>query len=213
MATLSAGGTAAAVASAASPFCRPEEDPFLLLESTMRSLQEILRRRRGLALRRTWIEHPYGEEEITLLEEEVIPAIQQCLQLRRWARHRLQRHPPMVLLRCVGASHPLQQSPQGLQQLLLPAAHSLSHLLRFSCNETSAFPTSAMNVQLTPLSPKAENLLATTLQGNSICSLEQLRDGEIFVVSPDRQFATWIRTKGDPDWKCTFTQKPPVTGS
>jgi predicted GNAT family acetyltransferase len=27
-------------------------------------------------LRRTWIEQPYGEEEITLLEEEVIPAIQ-----------------------------------------------------------------------------------------------------------------------------------------
>lgn len=31
-------------------------------------------------MRRTWIEFPYGEEEITLLEEEVIPAIQQCLQ-------------------------------------------------------------------------------------------------------------------------------------
>jgi ABC-type hemin transport system substrate-binding protein len=29
---------------------------------------------------RTWIEFPYGEEEITLLEEEVLPAIQQCLQ-------------------------------------------------------------------------------------------------------------------------------------
>jgi hypothetical protein len=42
-------------------------------------LQEILLRRRGLPLRRTWIEQPYGEEEITLLEEEVIPAIQQCL--------------------------------------------------------------------------------------------------------------------------------------
>ena len=36
-------------------------------------------RRRGLPLRRTWIEQPYGEEEITLLEEEVIPAIKQCL--------------------------------------------------------------------------------------------------------------------------------------
>ena len=66
-------------ASAESPFCRPEEDPFLLLESTLRSVQEILLRRRGLSLRRTWIEQPYGEEEITLLEEEVIPAIQQCL--------------------------------------------------------------------------------------------------------------------------------------
>ena len=63
----------------ASPFCRPEEDPFLLLESTLRSVEEILLRRRGLPLRRTWIEQPYGEEEITLLEEEVIPAIQQCL--------------------------------------------------------------------------------------------------------------------------------------
>ena len=67
-------------AAAASPFCRPEEDPFLLLESTLRSMEEILRRSRGLPLRRTWIEQPYGDEEITLLEEEVIPAIQQCLK-------------------------------------------------------------------------------------------------------------------------------------
>jgi hypothetical protein len=27
----------------------------------------------------TWIEQPYGEEQITLMEQEVIPAIQQCL--------------------------------------------------------------------------------------------------------------------------------------
>ncbi len=64
---------------AASPFCRPEEDPFLLLESTLRSVQEILLRRRGLPLRRTWIEQPYGEEETTLLEEEVLPVLQLCL--------------------------------------------------------------------------------------------------------------------------------------
>ncbi len=44
----------------------------------MRSANQsrILQLRRGLPLRRTWIEQPYGEEEITLLEEEVIPAIQ-----------------------------------------------------------------------------------------------------------------------------------------
>ncbi|MCP9852814.1 hypothetical protein KBZ14_08005 [Synechococcus sp. HJ21-Hayes] len=71
--------TASASSVSRSPFCRPEEDPFLLLESTLRSMEEILRRSRGLPLRRTWIEQPYGEEEITLLEEEVIPAIQQCL--------------------------------------------------------------------------------------------------------------------------------------
>ena len=75
MATLSTSASAIA----RSPFCKPEEDPFLLLESTLRSMEEILRRSRGLPLRRTWIEQPYGEEEITLLEEEVIPAIQQCL--------------------------------------------------------------------------------------------------------------------------------------
>jgi hypothetical protein len=63
----------------ASPFCRPEEDPFLLLASTLRSIEVVLMLRRDLPLRRTWIEQPYGEEEITLLEEEVLPAIRQCL--------------------------------------------------------------------------------------------------------------------------------------
>ena len=69
----------AMASSALSPFCRPEEDPFLLLESSLRCIERILQGSAGRPLRRTWIEHPYGEEEITLLEEEVIPAIQQCL--------------------------------------------------------------------------------------------------------------------------------------
>ena len=64
---------------AASPFCRPEEDPFLLLESSLKAIERVLQLRQGLPLRRTWIEQPYGEEEITILEEEVIPAIQPCL--------------------------------------------------------------------------------------------------------------------------------------
>ena len=69
----------AMLSAAASPFCRPEEDPFLLLESSLKAIERILQLRQGLPLRRSWIEQPYGEEEITLLEEEVIPAIQQCL--------------------------------------------------------------------------------------------------------------------------------------
>jgi hypothetical protein len=69
----------AMLSAAASPFCRPEEDPFLLLESSLKAIERILQVRRGLPLRRSWIEQPYGEEEITILEEEVIPAIQQCL--------------------------------------------------------------------------------------------------------------------------------------
>jgi len=63
--------------SAQSKFCRPEEDPFLLLDRASRSIEQLLRR--DLPLRRTWSEQPYGEEEITLLEEEVLPAIAQCL--------------------------------------------------------------------------------------------------------------------------------------
>ena len=70
----------AMLSAAASPFCRPEEDPFLLLESSLKAIERILQLRRGLPLRRTWIEQPYGEEKISLLEEEVIPAIQQCLK-------------------------------------------------------------------------------------------------------------------------------------
>jgi hypothetical protein len=55
---------------------RPEEDPYLLLQSTLRAVEEILLRKRGLPLRRIWIEQPNGEEEITLLKDEVIPLIQ-----------------------------------------------------------------------------------------------------------------------------------------
>jgi len=85
MATLSARGSAAA----ASPFCRPiapegafclpEEDPFLLLESSLKAIERILQGSAGRPLRRTWIEQPYGEEEIALLEEEVLPVLQRCV--------------------------------------------------------------------------------------------------------------------------------------
>ena len=65
----------ATAAIAPSPLCRPEEDPFLLLESTLHTVQEILDRHRGKPLRRAWLDQPYGEEEITRLEEEMLPAL------------------------------------------------------------------------------------------------------------------------------------------
>jgi hypothetical protein len=79
MATLSAAASPFCRIAPEGAFCSPEEDPFLLLESSLKAIERILQLRRGLPLRRTWIEQPYGEEEITILEEEVIPAIQQCL--------------------------------------------------------------------------------------------------------------------------------------
>ena len=79
---------------AQSKFCRPEEDPFLLLDRASRSIEQLLRR--DLPLRRTWSKQPYGEEEITLLEEEVLPAIAQCLATPTQS--------PAPLCCCAGAS-------------------------------------------------------------------------------------------------------------
>ena len=63
-----------------SAYCSPEQDPFLLLESSLRCIEGILRCHVNQPLRRSWIEHPYGEEEIALLEEEMLPVLQRCLQ-------------------------------------------------------------------------------------------------------------------------------------
>ncbi len=73
-----------------SPFCSPQEDPFLLLESAKEAIEWVLRSNAGRPLRRTWIEHPYGEEEITLLEEEVLPAIEKCMARVEEIDHALQ---------------------------------------------------------------------------------------------------------------------------
>jgi hypothetical protein len=58
-----------------SAFCSPEHDLFLLLESSLHCIKGILRCHVTQPLRRSWIEHPYGEEEIALLEEEMLPVL------------------------------------------------------------------------------------------------------------------------------------------
>jgi hypothetical protein len=78
----------------------PEEDPFLLLESTLRSIEVVLMLRRNLPLRRTWSEQPYGEEEITRLEEEVLPAIRKCLARVDELDQRLLAQHELLVLRC-----------------------------------------------------------------------------------------------------------------
>jgi hypothetical protein len=65
--------TMATRSSAASAFCRPEEDPFLLLESCGKAIGYNLRGHAGRPLRRTWIDHSYGEEEeVYVLGEEAL---------------------------------------------------------------------------------------------------------------------------------------------
>ena len=88
---------------ARSPFCRQEEDPFLLLESAQKAIEGILRRHAGRPLRRTWIEHPYGEEEICLLEEEeVLPAIERCMARVEEIDQALQREQELEIQRHQG---------------------------------------------------------------------------------------------------------------
>lgn len=70
----------AVMSTLSSPFCRPEEDPVLLVESCHSALHRLLVRNAGQPLRRTWIDQPYGEEEITRLVDELMPAMEAFLQ-------------------------------------------------------------------------------------------------------------------------------------
>ncbi len=55
------------------------EDPVALVQSCHSGLLWILRSHRSQPIPRYWIDHPYGEEEITLLEEELLPALEAFL--------------------------------------------------------------------------------------------------------------------------------------
>ena len=80
MALLSAAASPLCRIAPQGAFCKPEEDPFLLLESSLKAIERILQLRRGLPLQRAWIEQPYGEAEISLLEEELLPVLKRCLR-------------------------------------------------------------------------------------------------------------------------------------
>jgi hypothetical protein len=58
------------------------EDPFCLVESCQRAIEWILRSHAatGEPIRRAWSDVPYGEEEITRLEEELLPAMAALLE-------------------------------------------------------------------------------------------------------------------------------------
>jgi len=51
----------------------------VLVESCQKALLWILSTHQGKTLRRCWIDQPYGEEEITRLEQELLPAMEQFL--------------------------------------------------------------------------------------------------------------------------------------
>ena len=147
----------ATLSAAASPFCRPEEDPFLLLESALRSVQEILLRRRGGPLRRTWIEQPYGEEEISLLEEEVFPqssstwralmsSMGGCWRSRSCCSAAIWK-PSVMPLRSSGCRWPEGQRPRVPQ---VPDGVAPMSLLVIRCRESDVPPALELATDLAP---------------------------------------------------------------
>lgn len=65
-----------------------------------------------------------------------------------------------------------------------------------------------MNITLIPRSEFAKGVLANELNGDPVIEIVQIGDGRVFVYNPRLRFATWIHTKGDPDWD--FTLAPPT---
>ena len=98
-----------------SAYCSPEQDPFLLLESSLRCIEGILRCHVNQPLRRSWIEHPYGEEEIALLEEEMLPVLQRFLQRIDEIDAELEALVAIELLRCQLPADGDGACPEGIQ--------------------------------------------------------------------------------------------------
>ena len=75
---------------------RVQEDLFAVMESCQKAIERMLKRSaaEGRLIPRGWIDVPYGEEEMALLEEEVLPLLAGVLHSveeidARFRRHRL----------------------------------------------------------------------------------------------------------------------------
>ncbi|WP_368412354.1 hypothetical protein [Synechococcus sp.] len=60
-------------------FLFQNDDAFLVLENAVKEISRILRASGNGPLHRTWVDLPYGEEEICLLEDELLPIAQMVL--------------------------------------------------------------------------------------------------------------------------------------
>jgi len=60
-------------------FLFQNDDAFLVLENAVKEISRILRASGKGPLHRTWVDLPYVEEEICLLEDELLPIAQAVL--------------------------------------------------------------------------------------------------------------------------------------
>jgi len=77
--------------------------------------------------------------------------------------------------------------------------------------------TDQRTVTVKPLSAKAKNRLANSMDGNPVCVVEQDTGGELFLVSANRKYFFWVATregtnrfgnKVDAHWEVTENNKP-----
>jgi len=66
-----------------------------------------------------------------------------------------------------------------------------------------------MKITLIPRSAHAAHILSRELNGDPVIEITQIGDGRVFVFNPRVRFATWISTKGDPDWDLSLD--PPAS--
>lgn len=56
-------------------------------------------------------------------------------------------------------------------------------------------------VKVTPKSNRAKNKLANQMGGNPVCTVEQCRNGLLFLVSEhNREAFMWVHELGDDNW-------------
>ncbi|MFM9101541.1 MAG: hypothetical protein ACKOPS_09455 [Cyanobium sp.] len=75
-----------------------QEDPFAVMEGCRKVIEAVLKRSaaEGRLIPRGWIEVPYGEEEMALLEEEVLPVLAGVLQRVEEIDARVRRHQRLI---------------------------------------------------------------------------------------------------------------------
>lgn len=61
-----------------------------------------------------------------------------------------------------------------------------------------------MTVTLIPLSSKAKNRLANQMTGNPVVVVEQRDGNDLFCVSSNRNWCSWVNCMDDPNWAVSF---------
>ena len=56
--------------------------------------------------------------------------------------------------------------------------------------------TNERTVTVKPLSAKAKNRLANSMDGNPVCFVEQDTGGELFLASANRRYFFWVSVRG-----------------